>query len=451
MAAERSANTVSTRDLKRVLGFKELMSTAVGQIIGAGIMSLMGIAIGMTGRSVPVAFVIAAFFSVISIIPLVIIAGTVRMRGGQYTMTALLAGKRFTGVFIVLFIASNVAISMYALSFADYFLALFMPPVGRKAVAVACLLLFYAINMLGVDKMAKAQNLIVVVMCVALAMLAVFGIGKLDPEYLSGDLLPGGYKGLMNAAALLTFATGGGFLVVNLSAEAKNATRDIPLTILVSTFGVAVLYAFLAVVAAGVLPVEQVAYKPLSLVAEAVLPRSLYVFFMVCGAMFALISTLNAQLAWATKPILQSCVDGWLPKGLAYLHPRYKTPMFLLTIFMIVGLIPIMTGLDIGSLGQMANIFVQLMFIIVNVTLFRLPRILPLEWGKSKFRVSSLWMWIFIVVSVAGGLLQIWLMSSDLDYSILYGMGALLVVAVAFSFWRYNSGKVDMEISYEAN
>ncbi len=73
------------------------------------------------------------------------------------------------------------------------------------------------------------------------------------------------------------------------------------------------------------------------------------------------------------------------------------------------------------------------------------------EWGKSKFRVSSLWMWIFIVVSVAGGLLQIWLMSSDLDYSILYGMGALLVVAVAFSFWRYNSGKVDMEISYEAN
>ncbi|MCC8108432.1 MAG: amino acid permease, partial [Planctomycetes bacterium] len=256
---------VSTRDLKRVLGFKELMSTSVGQIIGAGIMSLMGIAIGMTGRSVPVAFLIAAFFSVISIIPLVIIAGTVRMRGGQYTMTALLAGKRFAGVFIILFIAMNVGISMYALSFADYFLALFLPSVGRKTVAIAILIIFYLINMFGVDKMAKAQNLIVVVMVVALGLLAVFGIGKVDPDYLSGNLLPNGYKGLFSAAALLTFATGGAFLIVNLSAEAKNPTRDIPLTIVVSTLGVAVLYGFIAVVAAGVMAVETVAFTPLSL------------------------------------------------------------------------------------------------------------------------------------------------------------------------------------------
>jgi len=54
-------------------------------------------------------------------------------------------------------------------------------------------------------------------------------------------------------------------------------------------------------------------------------------------------------------------------------------------------------------------------------------------------------------ISVAGGALQNWLMSSDLHWNILYGMGALLVVAVAFFFWRYNSGKVDMEVSYEAN
>ncbi|AZO94485.1 hypothetical protein D7D81_07700 [Halocella sp. SP3-1] len=39
---------VSTRDLKRVLGFWDLMGTAVGQIIGAGIMSLAGVAIAMT-------------------------------------------------------------------------------------------------------------------------------------------------------------------------------------------------------------------------------------------------------------------------------------------------------------------------------------------------------------------------------------------------------------------
>ena len=38
----------STKDLNRVLGVKELMGIAIGQIIGAGIMSMMGIAINYT-------------------------------------------------------------------------------------------------------------------------------------------------------------------------------------------------------------------------------------------------------------------------------------------------------------------------------------------------------------------------------------------------------------------
>ena len=40
----------STKDLNRTLGKKELMGIAIGQIIGAGVMSMMGVAIAMTGR-----------------------------------------------------------------------------------------------------------------------------------------------------------------------------------------------------------------------------------------------------------------------------------------------------------------------------------------------------------------------------------------------------------------
>ena len=43
----------STKQLKQTLGFWDLMSTAIGQIIGAGIMTLLGSAIALTGRSVP--------------------------------------------------------------------------------------------------------------------------------------------------------------------------------------------------------------------------------------------------------------------------------------------------------------------------------------------------------------------------------------------------------------
>ena len=53
----------STKQLKQTLGFGDLMGSAVGQIIGAGIMSLMPAAINMTGRSVVFSFLIAAVLS----------------------------------------------------------------------------------------------------------------------------------------------------------------------------------------------------------------------------------------------------------------------------------------------------------------------------------------------------------------------------------------------------
>ena len=72
----------STKQLQQCLGFWDLMGASVGQIIGAGIMTLLGAAIAMTGRSVPVAFLIAAVITICQYAPLVFIAGTVRLRGG---------------------------------------------------------------------------------------------------------------------------------------------------------------------------------------------------------------------------------------------------------------------------------------------------------------------------------------------------------------------------------
>ena len=50
----------STKQLRRVLGKKELISMGIGQIIGSGVFSLTGVAIGYTGRSVIFAFLFGA-------------------------------------------------------------------------------------------------------------------------------------------------------------------------------------------------------------------------------------------------------------------------------------------------------------------------------------------------------------------------------------------------------
>ena len=441
-------NGSSTKELKRVLGFWDLFSTAVGQIIGAGIMTLLGAAIAMTGRSVPVAFVIAAVLVVFSIIPMVIIAGTIRVRGGQYTMVGLLAGEKMAGVFVLLFIASNVSMAMYGISFANYFIPFF--GVGTtKIVAIGVLTVFFILNMVGIDKMAKFQNIIVFLMCIALGLLAAFGFGKVSPDYFTEDFYTDGVMGLLKASGLLTFAVGGAFVIVNLSAEAKKPTRDIPIAIITSTLLVAVLYAAIGVVAAGVLPVSQVAGQSLNLIAQHVMPKAFYAFFMVCGAMFALISTINAQYAWATKPIMQACDDGWLPKKLAYLHPKYKTPVILISILYILAVVSIISGLDISVLGNLSLISSNLIFVLINVFLWKLPKVAEEEWKVSSFRLGSTAMNLVVFFSTAAAVINVYLNAIQLSMPLVIGNVVLVVLAFCYSVWRVNSKKVKMEISYE--
>lgn len=438
--------TGSTKQLKQVLGFWDLMGAAVGQIIGAGIMTLMGAALALTGRSVPIAFLIGAIIIVFMNLPLIIICGTVRVRGGQYTMTAMLAGEKLSGVFSIVFAFQNVSLSMYALSFASYFISLFGFG-SEKTIALVILTLFFVLNCLGIDKFAKVQNIIVACLVVALAVFAAFGVGEIKPGYFAHDtFMTGGMMGLMQAGGLLTFAIGGGNCVVNLSAEAKRPTIDIPLAMIVSTLFVAVLYGFMAFVAAGVLPLDQVAGENLSVVAKEILAYPIYVFFIVCGAGFALISTMNSQFAWAPKPIMQACDDGWLPAKLAKLS-KWNTPIVLLGILYVLGVVCILTGLSVAVIGNMALIAGGVMQLIINVYLWKLPRIVPDEWAASKFKLSPVLLMALTIVSSLAAILMIYLNATTLSRTLQLLNLVVIVGAFVFAFLRHK--RVHMDISYE--
>ncbi len=445
---ETNKKQSSTKQLKQVLGFGDLLGTAVGQIIGSGIMTLLGAAIALTGRSVPLAFLVSTVLVVISSIPHILITGTIRVRGGQYTMVGMLAGKTMTGAFIILYIMSNISLAMYGISFASYFIDLF--GVGNtKTIAILVLTIFFVLNLMGVDKMAKFQNIIVILMCIALASLAAFGMGNIQSDYFTNGFMTNGMTGLLQAGSLLTFAIGGGYVVTNLSAEAKNPTRDIPLAIILATLAVAVIYAAISIIAAGVLPVEEVAGKNLSIVANKVLPGPIYTFFMVCGAMFALISTLNAQYAWATKPILQACDDGWLPRQLAFLHPKYKTPVVLLTILYGLAVISVAADISMSMLGNLSLIALSLTGLMVSANMWKLPQIVPDAWNRSKFKVGPGVMKVLVVLCVLGSIFNIYMNMTQLTIELQIGNVIVVILAVIFALIRRN--KVEMDISYEEN
>ena len=86
-----------------------------------------------------------------------------------------------------------------------------------------------------------------IVLALAMTCFIVFGLPKVDYSTLfTVDFAPAGPMGIITCAVLLTWATAGGIDMVNLSAEAKNPTKDLPQVILVATIAIAIFYALIA-------------------------------------------------------------------------------------------------------------------------------------------------------------------------------------------------------------
>lgn len=426
----------STKELKRVLGRMDLFSIAIGQMVGAGIMTLVGFAIAQTGRSVNLAFLLSAVLICAMYIPNIIIGGTARLRGGRYTQTALFAGRHAAGIFLIFYIASNIMVAMYAMSFAQYFQSI-VPSANPTIVAVVILTVFFVLNIFGVKGAAKVQTLLMFFLIAALLLFTFMGFPNIQPGYFEAPgFLTNGIKGLLGAGALLTFALAGGDVIVQLGGEAKNPTKDIPFVLIVSTVTMAVLYAIMSTVAAGVLPLDQVAGEPLSVVAAAFMSGGMFTFFVVGGGLFALATTLNATFGWITKPLLQACDDGWFPKKLSYLHPTYKTPVYLLVLTYIVGLLPVLFQMELGDLSMAVLIFYYASVFITAVSVYRAPIVMPELWSKSKFKVSTPVLMLFSAISSLSIIVQVVLLFDMISSSGKVLIVVIAVLSVVFAFLR---------------
>ena len=439
----------NTQELKRVLKFWDLMASAVGQIIGAGIMSLTGAAIALTGKSTPIAFILSTVFVVCSSLPYIFINSTIRTNGGMYTIVSLLVSKKLGGYFTIINVLGNLSLAMYALSASDYLMGL----IGfgqRQIIATIILTGFMVLNIVGIDAFAKVQNFMVVLLVVSLAIFTIAGLPKVQWSTLTAPetWMTGGITGLLRATTLLTFATGGGTTVVNLAAEAVNPTHDIPRVIVISTLGVAVLYALMSIVAVGVLPIEQTAGQSLVNTARTVLPTPLFILFILGGAEMALASTLNNQLATATKPILQATWDGWFPASWGKLS-KYKTPVFYLIILYIIGMVTIWTGADIDAIGSLVLILGQFTAVFIAYSMTQLPKVIPDEWNESAFHVSDGTLLVCAILAFGTCILNFYLQCLGQPAWVVIGNVVMAAAALVYSIVRYNSGKVTQTVTYE--
>jgi len=423
--------------LKKVLTRSDLFAIAVGQIIGAGIMALTGIAIGMTGAGVCLAYIISAVLAVVRIMPHAILGSCLPTTGGGYRYASRLISPYVGCIYMFIFLLSQLSIGLYSISIGVYAQSIW-PSISVRWVAFGFLTFFYISNIIGIKGAANIQKLMFYILMASLLMFVILGLPKVDFSVFTKaeTLLPNGIRGLLTGVSILAFATGGGQVIVELGGEMKNPKQDIAVVIITSTIACGILYAAMSAVAAGVLPIQQVANKPLTDVARIILPRPLFYFFIIGGALFALATTLNAQLGWASRSPIIACEDGWLPKPIGKVTEKYGTPIYMLTILYLVGLTPIVVGWTLKTVASLSTALSSLQYLLVAIALLYLPPKYSKEFSESPLYMGTGWLKLITAASILINIMYYYLLISPLPKNIILGSSILLVLFIVYAYAR---------------
>ena len=420
------------KKLKKTLTRTDLFSIGIGQIIGAGIMSLCGVGIGMTGTGVVFAFVLAAVISSVSLLPDAQLAAACPTTGGSYRYPSRLIGPKVGFIQVMMYIIVQITVSMYAITFATYFQDL-VPSVNIKVVALIIVTIVYVTNIFGTKSAAIVQKVMVAALIIGLGSLIVFGVVRVNYSYVfdPSNLFPNGPRSFFTAAALLTFSTGGALSLAELGGEVKDPAKDLPVAMIGSTLLVGVVYAVIALVASGILPWESVANESLTAVANEVLPRPLFYVFMLGGALGATATTLNATFAWIAKPIMIASEDGWFPKKLATVN-KYGTPAYIVTLFYIVAVVPILLNLSLETISVMGTGMGAIFEALVPLSSLFLVKKYPEAYEKSRFKLPKKYIPVFAVVTFCIMIVQATLLISDLTpIGVAFSIGYIIIVIIA--------------------
>jgi Amino acid transporters len=419
-------------NLKKVLTFKDCLGLGWGQIIGAGVMVLTGLGIGLTGKGIIYAFIVSGICTFITLMPLAQLASALPTTGGAYRYTTHLLSPKCGFLWVLGLVMAKIGIALYALSFAQYFQGLW-PQFPVNTVAIVMITTLYVINLVGIRTASTFENLMVVLKVSAILLFVLFGLPHINfSDYVADTFLPKGNDGLLACIALFAWSTGGAAILAELGGEMKNPGRDIPLSIMVTTIGAGLFYVLVGIVATGVLPVGEVAGKPLTEVAKVILPQPLFYFFMIGGALIAMLTTTNASFAWVTKGMLISCQDGWLPASFGAVSKRFGTPHWLLTFFWGVGTITIISGIsmvDIAKIGSGVMIIIQM---IPVYSCYYLIKKYPEKYEEAYFKIPPKLLYTTITVSLMIQATQVYWLFRDLPRYIIVGIFIALAACILY-------------------
>ncbi len=362
------------RTLRREAGLFQLVAYGMGNIIGAGIYVLAGVAAGFAGNAIWFSFAIGAFVALFTGLSYAELGAMYPKSASEYTYIGKAYGNRllsFTMEWTML-LTEIVAASTVSLGFARYFHSVIGLPI--MLVAPALLILLTTIAIRGIKGSLKINTVLSVVAVLGLIIVVLAGVGRfgsVDYTY-----SPDGFHGIVAASILVFFAFIGFDNITNLAEETKNPEKLIPKGLLISLLLSTLLYVLVGIAAVSLLPWNQLSMSTAPLAAAASVTIGSGAFLVL--VIFALLTTFNTSLVLlivGSRIVFGMSRAGALPKILGKLNKErapYAASIFILAIAL--------AFLSIGSISTIAEVtsFGSLIvFTLVNLSLLHLRRVAP--------------------------------------------------------------------------
>ena len=388
------------KKLERTLSLPGAIAVSIGGML-SGIFVLPGLAVGITGSSVWLAFLVAALCILPAVLSKSELGTAMPKSGGTYVYIERAFGPLFgtiAGIGLWLSLLLKSAFSLVGLS-AYLFVVVNFDETYTKAIALLALLLILLLNVFGLKKVEKTQLFIVSISIVSLITIIFFGFNSFDTK-LTEPVFSEGTNGFIAGVAFLYISYAGVTKIAAVAGEIKNPAKNLPLTMIISLFLITTIYCLVALVLVGNVEASLLAEdtKPIYTLFQTIGGDTIGLIAGVVGVLTLLSMANSGVLASSRFPFAMS-KDGLLPSYLAGVNAKFMTPVSaILTTSTLIALAIIF--LDVVKIAKLASAFKVLMFIFNELTVIVL-RETNAQWYKPTFR-SPLYPYVQIFGILSG-------------------------------------------------
>ncbi|MCL4373313.1 MAG: amino acid permease [Candidatus Marsarchaeota archaeon] len=415
--------------LKRALTFFDALMINLGAIIGAGIFVIIGLAVNAAGPAIVIAIALAAIVSLLSGLSFSEIALHVAKEGGVYEYAkdafapsaGFLAGWMWT-------IGNVIAIAAVGLSFGSYFNLLIGSTMPSAYYAIAAIIAFAVINILGIKHSARTIAAMVGINLLVLSLFVAFSILHFNVANLS-NFAPNGANGILAGSALIFFAFTGFSRVTTVSDEVKDPRRTIPKAIIASIIISSLLYVLIALGAVGLVPYQQFEHSaaPLSYAIGSLHIAALSIAVAI-GGVVATAGVVFTGILGVSRVFFAMGRDNELPKKLSYID-RFSTPINAIALSSVLAVLFILF-MPFKSIVELSNAGILTAYAIINISALSL-------WLRlEKDRKALIRHRLFFAIPIAGFatiiLVMLYLGAKSLAL-------ALLIFAIGAIYYAYRN------------